>query len=52
MDDLGEVAGGDASPLESFEGEEAVRGSLRVADWNGLRRQASTDDGGDEGERA
>jgi hypothetical protein len=47
VDDLGDVASGDGGPLDCFEDQEAVRGTLGMADWNKLPVQGSGDRRGD-----
>jgi hypothetical protein len=43
MDDLGDIASGDGDSLNSFEGKEAVGGTLGMAHWNQLPVQGSSD---------
>ena len=51
VDDLGDVAGGDGIPLHCFQGKEAVRGPLRMANWDRLPVQASRDREGEDGRK-
>jgi hypothetical protein len=48
VDDLSDVASGDAGPFNRSDVEEAVRRALGIADWDRLRLQGSGDEYGDE----